>query len=162
VGRNREAMYTRMASLGINAVRLNYWTSVDPSRVRDHVASANHRYPSPKQPADVSYDRVRKAEHEAGVLQYVDDYPIVATEHGWNVDDPPQDGERWLRELLRHLVRSSIPAGHNGVCAWMWCWNPNGQVEGYGDSRAIATLSDYGRLWEDEYYSAMRPGGRPN
>jgi hypothetical protein len=278
IWRNREAMYDRMVSLGINAVRLSYWTSVDPARVRDHVASAtarglhvllcphdvtgrtgadllgmidagrrtttvlygtpgigdnplvyfepwnepgpgpwpewrafmeasvshlrglgyrrpivvdtpgwswtfspedadrmiafdaallggkaqvvfaNHRYPRPHQPADVSYDREHRAEHDETVLRHVGTYPILATEHGWNVDDPPQDCERWLRELLRHLVASAIPAGHNGVFAWMWCWDPNGQVEGPADARAITTLSAYGRLWNDEYYSRMTTG----
>lgn len=276
IWRNREAMYDRMVSLGLNAVRLNYRASVDPARVRDHVASAtsrglhvllclhdvtgrtggellgkldagrrtmtalyarpgvgdnplvtfepwnepgpvpwpewrafmeasvahlrglgyrrpivvdtpgwswtfspedadrmiafdasllggtaqvvfaNHRYPRPKEPADVSYDRAHRAEHEAGVLRHVAAYPILATEHGWNVDDPPQDSERWLRELLRHLVTSAIPAGHNGVFAWTWSWDPNGQVEGSADARAISTSSAYGRLWEDEYYRKMR------
>jgi hypothetical protein len=276
IWRNREAMYDRMVSLGINPVRLNYWTSVDPSRVLDHVASAasrglhvllclhdvtgrtgpdllgtidagrramtalyetpgigdnplvyfepwnepgpgpwpewrtfmeasvshlrglgyrrlvvvdtpswswtfspeeadrmlafdasllggkaqvvfaNHRYPRPKEPSDVSYERAHRAEHDAGVLRHVGLYPILATEHGWNVDDPPQDCERWLRELLRHLTRTAIPAGHNGVFAWMWSWDPNGQVMGFEDERAVSTLSWYGELWEDEYYGKLR------
>jgi hypothetical protein len=72
------------------------------------------------------------------------------------VDDPPQDCELWLRELLRHLVGSAIPAGHNGVFAWTWSWDPNGQVVGSADAQAISTLSPYGRLWKDEYYSKMQ------
>jgi hypothetical protein len=276
--RHRESMYDRMASLGLNAVRLNFRASVDPARVQDHVLSAtarglrtflclhdttgrtgpallekrdtglrtlaalhalpgvgdnplvylepwnepgpgssaewralmeptvrrlrglgyrrplvldtpswswsfspsdadtlmaldsallgrpaqlvfaNHRYPRPRAGARTSYDADDRATHDADVLRHAARYPILATEHGWNVDDPPQDCERWLRELLRHLLRNAIPLGHNGVLGWMWFWDPNGQTAGYADPAALTALSAYGRLWDEEYYGPLREG----
>jgi Cellulase (glycosyl hydrolase family 5) len=117
-----------------------------------NVAFANHRYPGANVTYEASGDR---ATHDAEVLRHVGSYPIVGTEHGWDLDHGHGPRPQWLAELLDHLVTDRIPAGHNGAFAWVWSWHPNGLTRGVDSAAEITTLSEHGRLWQQRYWDRL-------
>jgi len=122
-----------------------------------NVVFSNHRYPGD----NTSWTGSERTSYIESVLQYADRYPLLSGEHGWSLngrgwDDSQPDGGagwqrgQWLSELLDYLSSTAVPAGHNGVVAWVWHWDFNSLT-----SQDRLTLNQHGEIFFKHYFSKV-------
>ncbi len=104
-----------------------------------NVVFSNHWYPN------ISYNNY--------VRPTIDNttFPLLIGEIGQiNPGNTPLD-PGYVEQILDAVINTGIPNGHNGVFPWIWNWcDINTMTEG-----DFVTLTDYGEIIEDQYYSRV-------
>lgn len=114
-----------------------------------NVAFSNHLYPNIR-------------DLPAKIWSAAKDVPLVIGELGQeNPGASPLD-PAYVRNVISGALSTGIPAGHNGLFAWIWAWcDINGMLDDWTNPSvpysAASPLTSHGTLWRDNYYSKL-PG----
>lgn len=114
-----------------------------------NVMFSNHWYPN------LDLTRVRNTSANANTV------PMVVGELGQYNPGVTAILPGYVRNVIRYYQSEAIPAGHNGLFAWIWSWcDDNGMTEDNyldeSETDTFVTLNSYGRLWRDEYFGTSQ------
>lgn len=87
-----------------------------------------------------------------------DRYPMLVGEAGWYNASPTDP--QYVRDVIAKWFSVARPKGHNGIFAWIAQWCDTGKIFLDWTNPSVAysdplVMSDYGKIWRDNYYSKL-------